>query len=89
METALVLGSEQKPTGLRFRQRMLSDTNNLTITVDGIFDTSAGSVQVTQPSLSLATSATPLASKTARSARPILLRWREVFAVVSFYATAR
>lgn len=45
METSLVLGSRQKPVGVRFRQQLYNVSNNLTVTVDGVLNTSTGAVQ--------------------------------------------
>ena len=46
METSIVLGSDQKPAGLRVRQQMHNSSTNLTITADGLMDLTTGAAQV-------------------------------------------
>jgi len=45
METSLEIGSDIKPVHLRFRERLHSEANNITLTVDGMLDTSSAKLQ--------------------------------------------
>uniref|UniRef100_A0A061QPX8 Uncharacterized protein n=1 Tax=Tetraselmis sp. GSL018 TaxID=582737 RepID=A0A061QPX8_9CHLO len=46
METSLVLGSQQRPMGLRFQERLHNKDSDVSLLVDGVLGSSTGKLQV-------------------------------------------